>query len=103
MLGIGARFEAALAKAQAVQAANDAQEGAKASAKAATDEMYNLIDQLDGLFRPFAKDARRVLAKTPGALDKMQLAKGVPTKPARPAYHPRKANGGNGSQDANGS
>ena len=95
------RFEAALAKAQAVQAINDTQEGAKASAKAATDDVYNLIDQLDALFRPFAKDARRMLDKTPGALDKMQLAKGVPSKPLRPAYRPRKVNGGNGSQDAN--
>ena len=98
-----ARFEAALTKAQAVQAVNDTQEGAKASAKAATDEVYNLIDQLDALFRPFAKDARRVLDKAPGALDKMQVAKGVPTKPVRPAYRPRKTNGGNGSQGENGS
>jgi hypothetical protein len=92
-----ARFEAALAKVKAVQASNDLQEGAKADAKAATDAIYNQIDQLDALFRPFAKDARRVLEKVPGALDKMQLAKGVPAKPVRPSYYPHKANGGNGS------
>lgn len=97
-----ARFEAALAKAQAAQASNDAQEGAKAAAKVATDQMYGLIDQLDVLFRPFAKDARRVLDKIPGALDKMQLAKGVPSKPLRPVYKPNGKKAGNGS-NGNGS
>jgi hypothetical protein len=94
-----ARFEAALAKAQAVQAFNDTQEGAKADAKAATDQVYDLVDQIDALFRPFAKDARRVLEKTPGALDKMQLVKGVPPKPQRPAYKPRAMKAGNGNKN----
>ena len=86
-----ARFSSALTRAEAAQAANDQQEGAKANAKAATDAVYNQIDQIDVLFRPFAKDARRVLEKVPGALDKMQLAKGVPAKPLRPSAYTRKA------------
>jgi len=97
-----ARFTSALNKAEAAQATNDQQEGAKADAKAATDATYNLIDQIDALFRPFAKDARRVLAKVPGALDKMQLAKGVPAKPLRPSYYARKAKSANGNNGENG-
>lgn len=86
-----ARFEAALNRARAAQADNDRQEGAKAAAKAATDDLYNKLDALDALYRPFAKEARRVLAQLPGALDKMQLTAGVPPKPARPVpNHDRK-------------
>jgi hypothetical protein len=86
-----ARLAAALDRARAAQALNDAQESAKASAKAATDQLYNLIDEFDALFRPYTKEARRVLAAVTGALDKMQLAAGIPDKPARPAYRPRPA------------
>ncbi len=86
-----ARFDAALNRARSAQALNDAQESAKAAAKTATDQLYNLIDEFDALFHPYAKEARRVLAKVTGALDKMQLARGVPAKPRRPVYRPRAA------------
>ena len=80
-----ARFTAALTQATHVQALNDEQEAAKSASVAATDHLYDLIDALDARFRPLAKDARRGLAKIPGALAKMQLDKGVPNKPQRPA------------------
>lgn len=79
-----ARFDAALARARAAQASNDAQEKAKADAKAATAALYDKIDALDALYRPIAKEMRRVLAKRPDKLGLLQLDKGVPTKPARP-------------------
>ena len=80
-----ARFTAAMTQATQVQALNDEQEAAKSASVAATAHLYDLIDALDAKFRPLAKDARRGLAKIPGALAKMQLEKSVPNKPQRPA------------------
>ncbi len=77
-------FADALTRARAAQALNTAQEDAKAKAEGATAEFYNLVDEFDVLLRPFAKEARRVLANIPGALDKMLLTDGVPAKPKRP-------------------
>lgn len=85
-----ARFEAALAQARATQVLNYEQEAAKAQAKATTAALYALVDELDAPFRPYAKEARRVLAHLPGALDKMNLAKGVPQKPVLAVYKPRR-------------
>lgn len=85
-----AQFDTALTRVRSAQALNAAQENAKAAAQTATATLYDLIDEFDVLFRPYAKEARRVLADLTGALDKMQLAKGVPAKPQRPTYHPRK-------------
>lgn len=79
-----ARFDAALARARAAQASNDAQEKAKADAKAATTALYDKLDALDALYRPIAKEMRRVLVKRPDKLGLLQLDKGVPAKPARP-------------------
>ena len=78
-----ARFEAALTQAQTVMETNDAQENAKAQTIAATDELYQRVAELDAWFRPFAKDARVILADTAGALEKMGLARRVPAKPRR--------------------
>jgi hypothetical protein len=79
------RFAAARASVSAAQALNLQQENAKSDGVAATDHLYDLIDTFDGWFRPFAKAGRRVLADLPGALEKMNLADGLPVKPRRPA------------------
>jgi hypothetical protein len=78
------RFQSALAKVQAAQAANDAQAGAISASEAATSNLYDQIDALDEPYRSIAKDARAHLKNVSGALNKMQLAQGVPTKPQRP-------------------
>jgi len=79
-----ARFTAALANVAAARAANQKQESCKGASIAATAHLYDAIDELDELFRPFAKNARSNLADIPGALEKMGLQSRVPTKPQRP-------------------
>ena len=51
---------------------------------AATAHLYDTLDELDELLRPFAKNARTNLADIPGALEKMGLQSQVPGKPQRP-------------------
>ena len=80
-----AHFTATLAKVTAAQTLNDEQEQAKSESVAATANLYNLIDEFDKWFRPFAKAERRHLDKVPGALAKLGLADGLPQKPLRPA------------------
>jgi hypothetical protein len=79
-----ARFTAALANVAAARAANQKQESCKGESIAATAHLYDSLDALDELFRPFAKNARSNLADIPGALEKMGLQSRVPTKPQRP-------------------
>ncbi|HEY4721642.1 MAG TPA: hypothetical protein VII92_07340 [Anaerolineae bacterium] len=69
----------------AAQTLNDEQEKAKSESVAATNDLYNQIDQFDAWFRPFAKAERRHLAAVPGVLAKLGLADGLPEKPLRPA------------------
>ena len=79
-----ARFTAALANVAAARAANQKQESCKGESLAATAKFYDAIDELDELFRPFAKNARSNLADLPGALEKMGLQTRIPAKPPRP-------------------
>jgi len=79
-----ARFTTALANVAAARAANQKQESCKGESIAATAHLYDTLDELDELFRPFAKNARTNLADIPGALEKMGLQSQVPGKPQRP-------------------
>ncbi|MBI5563300.1 MAG: hypothetical protein HY870_00285, partial [Chloroflexi bacterium] len=72
------------AQVAAARAANVQQETAKGESIAATATFYDAIDDLDGLFRPFAKNARSNLGDIPGALEQMKLQDGLPVKPQRP-------------------
>lgn len=78
------RFTTALAHLAAARAANTQQEAAKGKSLAATSAFYDAVDELDKLFRPFAKNARSNLADLPGALESMKLQDALPPKPKRP-------------------